>query len=273
MKLFAICCLLVEGFVAAAPTLKLEPSPSKAAQNASTKASNKDDAPPAAAQPVKRARLDVGFASFEKNMMQQILVSIQNATVNGHWTPQLQVACKDNVSQALSQGLKSQLASLKQGIGKTWMALPEDEQKNAYVDQLRSSYEPVFKDTLDTIGSHLIRSLKRVQVPFNPRKKVSDGELLAGCESSIVGNILNERCYDIGGASHQKKVNSFLELKGTGAPKNFCMPSVFEAMNRRLKDSQGLIGMTMQFEAKSLTLSAAPSAVDDIVQQVGAVSH
>jgi len=290
LKLFATCCLLLEGYsyVHAVPD---KPSPSsakqlqrveKAAKPLPTAASDSKSAAKAAqtgqnangtAPPAQhRARLDVGFASFKKSMMDRILLSIRNATESSHWDSKLQLACKDNVSQALSQGLKAQLAALKQSIGKTWMSLPEDEQKDAYVSQLRASYEPVFSDTVATIDSHLQRSLKHLQIHSAHQKPLSQDVLLARCSSAIVGNILEERCYDLGGEQHLKKVNSFLEIKGN-APRKFCMPSVFEAMARRLHDSQGLIGMTMQFESKSMSLQAAPTAVNDIVQAATAASH
>jgi len=275
MQLFATWCLLGQVFLAAAAPQKLAASQGIIAKpsNASSPSvghTDSNSSVSAPSTPPKRARLDVGFASFEKNMMDQILVSIRKGTENNHWSNELQMACKNNVTDALSQGLKSQLASLKQTIGKTWMSLPEDEQKNGYVDQLRSAYEPVFKDVMGTIGSHLERSLKRLQTHAytGSKKALSQDQLIAECASSITGNLIMERCYDVGGEQHMKKVSSFLELKKGDAPKNFCMKSVMEALVTRLKDSQGLIGMTMQFEAKSQTLSAAPSAIDDLVKSV-----
>lgn len=272
MKLFVTCCLLVEGFVAAVPVkspVSKAPSLAKVVQsesNASTQAVTNASVPAAPAQ--HRAKLDVGFASFEKSMLDQLLTSIHAANQNDHWSQELQVQCKESVTQALSQGLKSQLATLKQSIGKTWMSLPEDDQKDAYVSTLRQSYEPTFKDTLSTIDSHLQRVLKRQPARNIHGKALSKDELLKQCTSSITSNILDERCYDVGGGQHTKKpsAGSFLQ-----APKNFCMPSVFEALEKRLKDSQGLIGMTMQFESKSLSLQPAPGALDSIVNAASAV--
>jgi len=276
MQLFATWCLLGQVFLAAAAPQKPAASqgiiakPSNASSPSVGHAGSNSSVSAPAAPPPKRARLDVGFASFEKDMMDQILVSIRNGTANNHWSNELQMACKNNVTEALSQGLKSQLAPLKQTIGKTWMSLPEDEQKNGYVDQLRSAYEPVFKDVMGTIGSHLERSLKRLQTHAytGSKKALSQDQLIAECASSITGNLIMERCYDVGGEQHMKKVSSFLEVKKGDAPKNFCMKSVIEALITRLKDSQGLIGMTMQFEAKSETLSASPTAIDDLVKSV-----
>lgn len=284
MKLAAVCCLLVQGLVAAAPTQVHEAgkvqnvtesrstASSHTVSNATTTShgskeklqatesnSSKGSAPPA--PPQKHARLDVGFASFEKSMLDRVVAAMHKSIDSAHMTTEIESACKDNVTQELSRGLKSQLASLKQGIGKTWMSLPADEQKDGYVAQLRLAFEPVFNETVATIDSHLQRSLKHLQV-HSVHKKQDD--LLAQCETSIAGNILNERCYDVGGEQHIKKVKSFLEVP-VAAPRNFCMPSVFEAMLRRLHDSQGLIGMTMQFEAKSMSLQPAPGALDDIV--------
>merc|ERR1719491_1983119 len=102
--------------------------------------------------------------------MEQVLTSIRKATDSDHWTQKLQLTCKDNVSQSLSQGLKSVLAPLKLTIGKTWMSLPEDEQKNNYVDTLRSSFDGVFKDVMGTIDVHLQRSLQRLKIHPTSRK-------------------------------------------------------------------------------------------------------
>lgn len=236
-----------------------------------------------------RARLDVGFASFEKSMLEKIAVNLQKGADSLNWTAELQSKCKDNVTQELSKGLKSQLAELKQSIGKTWMALPEDDQKNAYVDQLKSAFEPNFQDAVNTIDSHLQRSLKHLQTVSHFSKKKSGDQLLEQCETTLVGNILDERCYELTGEQHMKKAKSFLQmqereslvreheeaetlvrgiLQMQGATEHngkFCMPSVFEAMLRRLHDSQGLIGMTMQFEAKSAALQPNPGAIDSIV--------
>lgn len=217
------------------------------------------------AVPVKRTKVDVGFASFEKSMMGQILSSISNATAKSQWSKQLQVACKENVTKVLTEGLNLQVKPLKMSIGKTWMSLAEDEEKNNYVATLKSAYDPIFEDIMKTIDDHLQRSLKNLQVHLSHQKKVSSqDELLAQCSSAVVGNILNERCYDIGGAQHEKKPTvSFLEIT---KPHNFCMPSVFEALVRRLKDSQGLIGMTMQFESKSASLQPSTGGLDAILR-------
>jgi len=255
LTLLIPCCLLLECSALVAPS---KPVPAKQ----DVKTAPKTEAPKAPAAPQqKHARLDVGFASFEKTMLDHISKGIQS----GPWSKDVQEACKVNATSALSQGLKAQLAALKQSIGKTWMSLPEDEQKDAYVSQLRLSYEPTFNDTIGTIETHLSRTLKRIHV--HSSKPPSKDKLVEECESSIVSNIVDERCYDKGGDQHLKKVKSFLEIKN-GAKQKFCMPSVLEAMTRRLHDSQGLIGMTMQFEAKSMSVSVSPSSINDLVASV-----
>jgi len=277
MKLFATCFILVECLAAAGPQVTAPalnkggavPAATVTQEASNSKAINASVAP----KPV-RAKLDVGFASFEKGMNDQILVSIQKATESAHWSSDLQLGCRNNATPGLSQGLKSQVTALKQAIGKTWMSLPDDDAKNSYVAQLQSAYAPIFKDITDTIDTHLQRSLKRMSAPTPyHRKALTQAELLKSCVSYVTGNIADEHCYDLAGSttkkagSSAKKAISFLETKGD-APKNFCMPSVFETMVRRLKDSQGLIGMTMQFEAKSLSLQPASGALDALTSQL-----
>lgn len=312
MKLFATCCLLVEGFAAAAPQIVTATPATKsdvavkvtATKVTATPATKVTATPPAPATKVtatpatvaapapKRAKLDVGFASFETGMMDQILVSMKKATESGHWSEKFQLGCRANATEQLSQGLKSQLLPLKQSIGKTWMSLPDDDSKNAYVAQLRSSYEPVFKDITATIDSHLQRTFKRLVTPSKYKKALSQDELLAECSSSILGNIINEHCYDLGGdhvkktSAAAKKPSSFLQIsevlgdseeesafvQDRDPKKNFCMKSVTETMISRLKDSQGLIGMTMQFEAKSMALQPAAGALDGIMNAASGAS-
>jgi len=218
-----------------------------------------------AAVPVKRTKVDVGFASFEKSMTAQLLSSISNATDKSKWTKQLQDACREKVSKMLTEGLNLQVKPLKMSIGKTWMSLAEDEEKNNYVATLKEAYDPIFHDIMGTIDDHMQRSLKNLQMHLShQKKKPTQDELLTQCSSAISDNILNERCYDIGGAQHSKKPTvSFLEVT---KPHNFCMPSVFEALVRRLKDSQGLIGMTMQFESKSASLQPSTGGLDAILR-------
>jgi hypothetical protein len=221
------------------------------------------------------ARLDVGFLSFEKRMLESVKMNLDKATAGAPWTKQVRTACMENATNSLSQGLKSQLRPLKQSIGKTWMALPEEEERNAYVKQLSAAYASDFKDSLETIESHLQRSFHHLGLRLKGKVKASADELLSRCEDSISGNLMSERCYDINGGQHPKTTKtalSFLQSNSISRQK-FCMPSVFEALAHRLKDVQGLIGMTMQFESKSMSLQTTPSAVNDIVQAAGAMGH
>jgi hypothetical protein len=221
-----------------------------------------------------RARVDVGFATFEKEMLVIVSKSFQNTTIDTLWTDHLRKQCMENVSSSLSEGLKFQLKPLKMLIGKTWMSLPEEESRDAYVSQLKAAYGSDLKDCLQTVESHLQRSFRHLGLGAHSTRarKASPEELLSRCETSVAGNLMSERCYDVSGEQSLKKAHSFLQIKSEGQNK-FCMPSVFEALAHRLHDSQGLIGMTMQFETKSMALQTTPSAVNDIVQQVGALDH
>jgi hypothetical protein len=270
MKLLAAVCLLAKSFDA----INVSSNASElnvSSQRAESKGANTSAA--AVASAPQHARLDVGFASFEKEITDLVSVSFMNATNAGSWTDSVRKACMENVSQSFSAGLKTQLKPIKALIGKTWMSLPEEDQRDAYVAQLKASYASDFKDSLQTIETHLKRSFRHLSSALHTggKRATTPEQLLSRCETEMAGNLMVERCYDKSGEQTLKATHSFLQLN-MEAQNKFCMPSVFEALAHRLHDSEGLIGMTMQFESKSLALSTAPSAINDIVEQAGAMN-
>lgn len=270
MKLFVTCYLLAESL--AAPNVGLHADLKNTSRHAQTESINTTEMNATVSAP-HHARLDVGFASFEKDMLALVSESFMNATSTMHWTDSMRSACKENVSNMLSDGLKTQLKPIKTLIGKTWMALPQDDERDAYVAQLKASYASEFKDCLQTVQTHLQRSFRYLGLRAQSGRWMSLPEkLLLQCEASITGNLMSERCYDKSGEQSLKAAHTFLQTKAE-AQNKFCMPSVFEALAHRLHDSQGLIGMTMQFESKSMALATSPSVVNDIVQQAGTLGQ
>jgi hypothetical protein len=274
MKLLAAVCLLAKSFDAinvSSNVSELNASSQRAESKGTV--STAEHAKAAVASAPQRAKLDVGFASFEKEITDLVSASFMNVTNAGSWTDSVRNACIKNVTESFSAGLKTQLKPMKAQIGKTWMSFPDDDTRNAYVAQLKSSYASDFKESLETIDTHLKRSFRHLNTFLHSgsKKATSPEQLLSRCETEMAGNLMVERCYDKSGEQTLKPTHSFLQMQK--AQNKFCMPSVFEALAHRLHDSEGLIGMTMQFESKSLALSTAPSAINDIVAQAGAMNH
>jgi len=217
----------------------------------------------------QRVRLDVGFSDFEKKTLAQVGARIRGSTAGKEWTEELREHCASNVSAELSLGLKSQLAPLKQSIGKTWMALPKDEQKNAYVEQLRAAFLPVLDSYGNTIESHLNISLRRMREYGRPPLKLRHQELLGRCQALLTDCLVGEHCYEdspkrngtarLANASARAATQS-VAMAQTGddavrEASQFCIPSVVQGLAHRLNDTQGLISMSMRFDAGAMALA------------------
>lgn len=219
---------------------------------------------------VQRARLDVGFSDFEKKLLAQVGARIRASASGGDWTQDLRERCVGNVTAELGEGLRVQLAPLKQSIGKTWMALPKDEQKNAYVDQLKTAFLPVLGSYETTMDSHLNISLQRMQGYSKPPRKLQSTQLLSKCQTMLKDSLVGEHCYE-----DKPKLNSTPHLPehpnvsavaksiamaqtGNDAAREaaqFCIPSVVQGLAHRLNDTQGLISMSMRFDAGAMALA------------------
>merc|ERR1719476_58582 len=102
--------------------------------------------------------------------------------------------------------MKVILKPLKQSIGKTWMALPKDSQKNEYVAALKNAFLPVFTGSQHTFDSHLELSLKRVESYSKQKAALKPVELLAKSEFSIEDSLLTEHCYEVSAKKSLKNI-------------------------------------------------------------------
>lgn len=217
------------------------------AQNSSSKA--------AAATPGQHAKLDVGFADFEKAAVDSVTQKLMRTASGTAWSSDMRAQFEKNVTEAMKETMKSIMKPVKTSIAKTWMALPQDSQKDEYVATLKKSFGPVFDSSMHTITSHLEMSLKRIET-YSSQKKVSGEELVKRSESAVEDSLLNDHCYEVD-AKHLKstKSNSTNSTDGKAAEKKkFCIQSVIGALAHRLNDTQSLISMSMRFEAGAMTL-------------------
>lgn len=213
-----------------------------------------------------RAKLDVGFTDFAKDLTGNVTAAIENNTHEAEWTADLRKNLIQNVTDAFSASVKEALVPLKQSVGKTWMALPEDDQKNEYVSQLKAGFAPILASSLQTIIGHLNIGLRRVKAYAEQSNKLQPQELLTRSEKSLEGDILQDRCY---GDSFAQLWSSAIEeeapnktkavpakvVNATKPIKKFCLPSVVKNLVKRLNDTQMLFSMTMRFEARAMDLA------------------
>lgn len=206
---------------------------------------------PKASAPKGHAKLDVGFQDFEKSLMEQVNASILKATSNAAWTDALRQQLEANVTVSLSEGLKAQLKPVKQDIGKTWMALPDDSQKEAYVSALKRGFESVLSSGVQTTMSHMQISLHRVE-NLAKDKELSKDSLLSKSEATLTEGLLAEHCY--GDKAKDEKLSS-QKTNASHKLSHFCIPSVLQNVVHRLNDTTGLVSMTMRFEAGAMSLA------------------
>merc|ERR1719330_1419991 len=89
----------------------------------------------------------------------------------------------------LHTSLQTELKPLKQSIGKTWMVFPQEDQKDKYVEQLRSSFQPLFADMVKSFGKHANTSLGRFSAATPSEHLQEDAS------RALVGSILEDHCY------------------------------------------------------------------------------
>lgn len=199
-----------------------------------------------------RKKLDVGFGSYEAEVDKLIGNGITMTNIGESWTPKLKTELQNNLTLSLSAGFKAAFKPLKSSIGKTWMSLPKDEQKDAYVDQLKSAFIPVFASSMETLGNHFNRTLTRL----GTKTVGTEAQILEGAETSISASILADRCYDM--PESKKKA---------GGESSFCVPSVIHALAHRLNDTQGLLSMSMRFDAGAMS-PAQSKAIQDQTAEI-----
>jgi len=155
-----------------------------------------------------------------------------------------------NLTETLKAGINKAFAPVKSSIGKTWMALPEDDQKNTLVAQLKHSFEPVFATGLGTFDSHFQIGLMRLKNMGN-----IDARALVNKSADVLArSVLEEHCYE--GVAVKAKTNA---TKGSNTSSvlssKFCIESVAAGLAHRLNDTQSLYSMSMRFESGAMSLA------------------
>lgn len=201
-----------------------------------------------------RAKIDLGFTAFEKSMKEQLTSGCLNATQGeASWTPEMRQELVTNVTGEFSAGLNRALLPMKQAIGKTWMALPEDEQKDGYVVSLRTGFASTLDANVAKMVKHVQLGLNRVKRLSQKKDKLSSDELLRKSEQTINDNLLADHCYgDKSFLQLDANPNRTMIPNATKKLTHFCITSTVGSMTKRLNDTQNLVSMTMRFDAKAM---------------------
>jgi len=226
------------------------------------------NAPKTVPAPGKRARLDVGFGDFEKDVVAEVSRCVHGQLKSSEWTEAVRSKLVANVGSMLHAAFAEELKPMKQSIGKTWMALPEDQQKDGFVEQLKSSFADTFSTTVQRVGQHANTSLARLAT-VTSGKKATEAQLLVDGVNALNSSLLADHCYDEpkGFAAKQaakqkkeaeaaKKKMAALQLDELEADPagQFCVKSLLHGFVHRLDDSQNLISMTMRFDARAMAM-------------------
>jgi len=193
------------------------------------------------------AKLDVGFGDFEHNLTAQVDAQLRNFTANLAMTPAAQKSLECAVTRNLSASIKDLSRPLKQSIAKTWVALPQDDQKDTYVGQLRSGFESIFESYLDTCLRHLSLSLHHLTLFPGWEKKLQGDAVLLRIQNTVAESFMGDHCYQE--APRKAKKAALVQTDEA-----FCIQSVLGGMIHRLNDTSGLIRMSMRFESNAMGL-------------------
>jgi len=193
------------------------------------------------------AKLDVGFGDFEHNLTAMVDVQLKNFIANLALTAATQKNLEEVVTRNLSAKIKDLSKPLKQSIAKTWVALPQDDQKDAYVGQLRSGFQSVFESCLDTCQRHLSLSLHHLTLFPGWGKKLQGDVVFSRIQTAVVESLIGDHCYQDG--PRKAKKASLVQINEA-----FCIQSVLGGMIHRLNDTSSLISMTMRFESNAMGL-------------------
>jgi len=196
-----------------------------------------------------RATLDVGFSSFEGNLTGEVTKLLKEAPVTAAWSARARDHLSGSMAEKIRADLKAAIAPVKASIGQTWMALPQDNQKDEYVGQLRAALTPVFATSLKGVSTHLNLAIQRL-----PKTAPEADAELEHCSVQLSDSLMADHCYN---QTLSKKV-SFIELSEPHAAKpldSFCIQSVMTGLVRRLNDTQGLVSMSMRFESGAMSLA------------------
>jgi len=193
------------------------------------------------------AKLDVGFGDFEHNLTAQVDAQLRNFTANLVFTAAAQKNLESVVNHNLSASINDLSKPLKQSIAKTWVALPQDDQKDTYVGQLRSGFESIFESYLDTCQRHLSLSLHHLTLIPGWGKKLQGDAVLSRIQNTVAESFTGDHCYQDGPRKAKKAALAQTD-------EAFCIQSVLGGMIHRLNDTSGLISMTMRFESNAMGL-------------------
>jgi len=193
------------------------------------------------------AKLDVGFGDFEHNLTAEVNAQLKNFTANLALKAEVQKTLQEAVDRNLSASIKDLSKPLKQSIAKTWVALPQDDQKDAYVGQLRSGFQSIFESYLSTCQRHLSMSLHHLTLTPGWGKKLQGDEVLSRIQTSAAESLMGDHCYKDG--PRKAKKAAFVQIDEA-----FCIQSVLSGMIHRLNDTSSLISMTMRFESNAMGL-------------------
>jgi len=193
------------------------------------------------------AKLDVGFGDFEHKLTAQVDGQLRNFTASLALTAAALKNLETNVTQNLSASLKDLSKPLKQSIAKTWVALPQDDQKDAYVGQLRSGFESVFASYLETCQRHLELSLHHLTLTPGWGEKLQGDVVASRIQTAVVESLMGDHCYKDGPRKAKKAALAQID-------EAFCIQSVLGGMIHRLNDTSGLISMTMRFESNAMAM-------------------
>jgi len=193
------------------------------------------------------AKLDVGFGDFEHNLTEQVDAQLSNFTANLALTAAAQKTLEGAVTRNLSATIKNLSRPLKQSIAKTWVALPQDDQKDTYVGQLRSGFESIFESYLERGQQHLSLSHHHLTLIPGWGKRLQGDAVLLPIQNTVAESFIGDHCY-------QDVPRKAKKAALAQTDEAFCMQSVLSAMIHRLNDTSGLISMTMRFESNAMGL-------------------
>lgn len=193
------------------------------------------------------AKLDVGFGDFEHQLTASVEAELRNFTANLALAAADQEKLETAVTRNLSSSIKDLSKPLKQSIAKTWVALPQDDEKDAYVGQLRSGFEGVFKSYLDTCQRHLSLSLHHLTLTSGWGTNVKGEVLVSRIQTTFFQSLMGDHCYQ----DVPRKAKKAALVQTDEA---FCIQSVLGGMMHRLNDTSGLISMTIRFESNAMAL-------------------
>mmetsp|Transcript_18632 Transcript_18632/g.33624 ORF Transcript_18632/g.33624 Transcript_18632/m.33624 type:complete len:246 (+) Transcript_18632:51-788(+) len=201
-------------------------------------------------------RVDVGFGSFEANVTSEVVhalgaAKLRSSVEGGSWTQDMRKELTADVSASLKSGLRDAFAPVKTSIAKTWMALADPERQESYAGQMRSALDPIFANSMKSVADHLKLSIQRVEA-LPGMQRMSSHELVNASSGMVTDALLAEHCYG-DAKGHATFVQSEPHPKKHLA--HFCLPSLVTGFARRVNDTQGLLSMTMRFEAGAMSLA------------------